>query len=410
MKLVRSSLLSVFLVSILLFSCSGPYKGYKESESGLRYKFIDKNECDRPATVGDLINFSFTMFTPDTTYTDSAFFVEKQMLGESQYQADVYEALGMMCEGDSASFVFNTDSLIRYFGFSFLDSAENVFFNIKLHKIFTPEMIQAEEDSLYKAEMIYFEQYKVDNLTEYTELAPGVWFKELVKGKGMHISDTAIISLIMYGSTLQGEVFIPENDKKVDFRLIDDLGINLNWNEALRRMTTGGEAELILTSPNAFGRSGFRNQIKPFQTLKLHLKIASVASGMKEFEGYSIREFVSRQDDFGKPLSNGMYYVVKEKGTGEKLKSKDKVMVHYTGFYLDMGVFDSSRERGEPMEVTIDQSDVIKGWHEALKMMRVGEKARFLIPSKLAYGEEGMSPMIRPYSPLIFDLEVVEKL
>jgi FKBP-type peptidyl-prolyl cis-trans isomerase len=150
--------------------------------------------------------------------------------------------------------------------------------------------------------------------------------------------------------------------------------------------------------------------VGPYQSVKLEIEIVKVSPGMKEFEGYSLKKYIKHNNITEKPLANGMYYILQEKGTGPQLKSKDKVKVHYVGFYLDMGVFDSSRQRDEPMDIVIDESDVIKGWHQALKMMRVGEKARFILPSSLAYGAEGMPPAIRPYSPLIFDLEVVEKL
>ena len=80
--------------------------------------------------------------------------------------------------------------------------------------------------------------------------------------------------------------------------------------------------------------------------------------------------------------------------------------VHYEGRLLDGTVFDSSYKRGEPTEFTPTQ--VIKGWTEALTMMSVGSKWQLYIPYELAYGERGAGKDIKPYSMLIFDVELIE--
>jgi FKBP-type peptidyl-prolyl cis-trans isomerase FklB len=82
------------------------------------------------------------------------------------------------------------------------------------------------------------------------------------------------------------------------------------------------------------------------------------------------------------------------------------VKVHYEGRLLDGTVFDSSYKRGEPAEFTPMQ--VIKGWTEALTLMPVGSKWQLYIPYELGYGERGAGENIKPYSMLIFDVELLE--
>ena len=105
-------------------------------------------------------------------------------------------------------------------------------------------------------------------------------------------------------------------------------------------------------------------------------------------------------------LPSGLQYQVLVKGEGEVPQATDRVKVNYEGRLIDGTVFDASARHGnEPAEFTPQQ--VIKGWTEALTMMPVGSKWRLFIPSDLAYGDRDQG-QIKPYSTLIFDVELVE--
>lgn len=105
-------------------------------------------------------------------------------------------------------------------------------------------------------------------------------------------------------------------------------------------------------------------------------------------------------------LPSGLQYTVLKEGTGPKPTANDKVKCHYEGKLLDGTVFDSSIQRGEPIEIGV--SGVIAGWTEALQLMPVGSKWRLFIPSNLAYGDQQAGPTIKPGSTLIFDVELLE--
>ena len=103
--------------------------------------------------------------------------------------------------------------------------------------------------------------------------------------------------------------------------------------------------------------------------------------------------------------ASGLQYKVLVKGDGTVPRMSDKVQVHYEGRLIDGTVFDASAKHGDkPSEFQPDQ--VIKGWTEALTMMPVGSKWQLYIPQQLAYGERNMGT-IKPYSALIFDVELV---
>ena len=108
------------------------------------------------------------------------------------------------------------------------------------------------------------------------------------------------------------------------------------------------------------------------------------------------------------PTASGLYFVEREPGDGPRVQAGQTVAVHYEGRMLDGTVFDSSYERGEPLEFAVGEGRVIQGWDEGIGMMREGGQARLVVPSNLAYGEMGAGDLIPPFSTLVFDVEVVE--
>ena len=117
-----------------------------------------------------------------------------------------------------------------------------------------------------------------------------------------------------------------------------------------------------------------------------------------------LAENKSKKDVF--TTESGLQYQVVTEGTGDKPTATDKVKVHYTGTLLDGTKFDSSVDRGEPMEFPVN--GVIKGWTEVLQLMPVGSKYIVWIPSDLAYGERGAGQDIKPNSMLKFEIELLE--
>ena len=105
-------------------------------------------------------------------------------------------------------------------------------------------------------------------------------------------------------------------------------------------------------------------------------------------------------------LPSGLQYTIVQAGTGPKPALTDMVRVHYHGTLIDGKVFDSSVERGQPIELAVN--GVIPGWTEALQLMPVGSKWKLFIPSNLGYGDQAAGPMIGPGSTLIFEVELLE--
>ncbi len=112
----------------------------------------------------------------------------------------------------------------------------------------------------------------------------------------------------------------------------------------------------------------------------------------------------------GKPTTtaSGLKYYVLAPGKGAVVaKSGNQVKVHYTGWLTDGKKFDSSLDRGEPIQFALGVGQVIKGWDEGVTGMKIGEKRQLQIPAALGYGARGAGGAIPPNADLIFDVELV---
>ena len=161
------------------------------------------------------------------------------------------------------------------------------------------------------------------------------------------------------------------------------------------------------------------------EIIKLQIvRVGTEAEGFKAvevfrtFEGLSekrIAEVKVSQDaeldniatGFSKTKS-GLRYQILQEGDGAKAEKGKTVSVHYKGQLADGTVFDSSYKRKEPIEFPLGVGQVISGWDEGIQLLKVGDKARFVIPSDLAYGSQGAGGVIPPDANLIFDVELMD--
>ncbi|PCJ67509.1 MAG: peptidylprolyl isomerase [Bacteroidetes bacterium] len=166
---------------------------------------------------------------------------------------------------------------------------------------------------------------------------------------------------------------------------------NKSFLTGIQRVFDGKENEISDEDANTFMRAYFAKLQKAKVALDL-AKNDSFLAANRAIEGVKVTQ-------------SGLQYRVITEGHGAIPEVGDTVKVHYTGKFMDGKVFDSSVERGEPMDIKNNQ--VIKGWTEALTMMPVGSKWELVIPSDLAYGERG-SGRIPANAALIFEVELLD--
>ncbi len=182
-------------------------------------------------------------------------------------------------------------------------------------------------------------------------------------------------------------VLIGQNLKKQGLTKIDPAV----FTKAIQDVTSGGTTKIDPTSANKLV-SDFTAKEKANANKK------NIEEGADFLETNGKRPGVVT-------LPSGLQYEVLTEGTGPVPTASDKVKVHYTGTLINGTVFDSSVERGEPIVFPV--TGVIKGWIEALQLMKVGSKWKLFIPQNLAYGERGAGAQIGPFATLIFEVELL---
>ncbi|MEL6916162.1 MAG: peptidylprolyl isomerase [Bacteroidota bacterium] len=143
------------------------------------------------------------------------------------------------------------------------------------------------------------------------------------------------------------------------------------------------------------------NAIDAFKTFE-----SSKEKRLAEEKARAIAELEKVAAGFDETAS-GLRYKIIQKGDGPKAEKGKTVSVHYEGALINGQVFDSSYKRNEPIDFQLGVGQVISGWDEGIGLLQVGDKARFVIPSDLAYGSAGAGGVIPPDAILIFDVELM---
>lgn len=119
-----------------------------------------------------------------------------------------------------------------------------------------------------------------------------------------------------------------------------------------------------------------------------------------------IIDYILGQDIAYQRSNSGLYYAILEIGEGNTYNHGEPCSAHYQGYFLDGRVFDSSIEKGKPLNFRVGQ--MVAGWNEALKLLTPGSQAKLILPSALAYGDRGFPGYVPPNSVIAFDLQTLE--
>lgn len=170
------------------------------------------------------------------------------------------------------------------------------------------------------------------------------------------------------------------------------------WDEGIALLKVGSKAIFTIPPQLAYGSQGVGGVIGPNETLIFEVELLEIVEAPKSFD-------VSGKDTV--TTSSGLKIIKLNNTEGNQPSNGKIVQVHYSGYLENGKMFDSSVERGQPLDFPIGQGRVIKGWDEGIALLKVGEKARLIIPHELAYGEKGYPPVIPAKSTLIFDVELI---
>ena len=197
------------------------------------------------------------------------------------------------------------------------------------------------------------------------------------------IKDGDFLEIAMVGTLVDtGDVFVDTGE--VGQPIVFPYGEGIffpGWDPIFEGKKVGDHISIDIPAEDAFGEQGAPPTIPPNADLHFEIDILNILTVQRE---------------------------VTKEGDGPQPAEGDTVRVHYTGMLEDGTVFDSSIDRGEPIEFPLGQGFVIPGWEIGIAEMHVGEQAVLTIPSALAYGPQGSPPTIPPDATLIFEVELVE--
>lgn len=223
-----------------------------------------------------------------------------------------------------------------------------------------------------------------------TEIEPGLSYVDSLVGSGDVVgADDFILAHYtgwVYTDGQKGEKFDSSHDRgePIAFPLGRSFVIP-GWEKGVPGMKVGGKRTLVIGHELAYGEQGRPPQIPPSATLMFDIEVVDLPK---------------------------VEVQIQEQGTGAVAEVGDQVSVHYTGWLWENGAtgteFDSSHGRGVPYRFTLGARMVIPGWDQGLTGMKVGTKARLIIPPVMGYGKRGSGPNIPPNSTLCFDVELME--
>src|SRR5437870_1061363 len=200
----------------------------------------------------------------------------------------------------------------------------------------------------------------------------------------------------------------PSQLKDLKDKVSYSIGLDLGFNFKKQNLELNPDALLAGVKDALGGKQPLLNENEVKETMTaLTKEIENKQKALAEQNVKDGEKFLAenKKKEGVKTTASGLQYKVIKEGTGPKPKLTDAVVANYRGTLINGTEFDSSYKRGQP--ATFPLTGVIKGWTEALQLMKVGSKYQLFIPANLAYGNRAMGADIGPNSTLIFEVELV---
>ncbi len=436
----KNILLALFSVSFFVtISCSKQkYAGFEQID-GVYVKYHQKSELDKKPILSEFVTVEMVYRLPDTVLFNSMDEGEEALVFpmiEPTFQGDLYAGLGFLHIGDSVTFVFPADSFFMVTaGYpelpDFVEPGSDMFFDVKLINIQTSEEIATEQRMLYNElraqERSEIEVYLAANSITVEPKTSGMYVVEEKRGTGRLPKKGEMLRLHFTIEKLDGsQLFTSYGMDPIDVEYGSEFETK-GFSEGIGYLRKAGKTKLIVPSQLAYDSVGVPQVLPPFTTLVYQLELMDIlsleqvekerlekvkaeeaaAEQARMNEPMLIEHYINDQKIDVEPLASGLYYIEQEAGDGVTPTEGSTVEVHYTLYNIFGIPLQSSKEMGQTFEFQVGVGQVIRGWEEGIMLMHAGGKARLIIPSNLAYGASKRGNDITPYSPLVFDIELV---
>lgn len=352
------------------------------TESGLEIKFLKYYPKNTAAKKGCRVSVHYVGKLTNDTVFDSSYKRNKPYtfeLGKGNVIKGWDEGIAYLHESDSAILTIPPSLAYGETTMGSIPANSTLIFNVVLVKVNEPYDCTGKDT---------------------VKTASGLKYIVVSKGRGIKV-DTGMNVTIHYTGYLEdGKVFLSSLDDDEPLTLPIGKGkVFKGWDEGLTYLYVGDKARIFVPYDLGFGEKANgsipakSNLIFDVEIIKAEIPVATVS--------YDV------QGKDTNTTASGLKYIIVKEGTGIQAASGNTVKVHYTGYFTNGTIFDSSVERGEPIEFVLGAGNVIKGWDEGIALLKVGGKARLIIPYSLGYGENDFYT-IPGKSTLIFDVELVD--
>ena len=422
----------IALVLLSLFSCD---REYKKTENGALMKFYEINKNNEMPEIGDLVLVDVTQKIADSVLFSSEMIGEpfEVLIEEPSFVGDFMCALMSMHLNDHASLVFSLDSMFLSIGEQVPDIVESgtmTEMDIVLKEIVKKEVLEEELRneliSRKNEEVLMLETYYNDDKCIITE--DSLIVLNINKGNGKFAKAGNIMKVYFTFNTLEGDTLLDFMTGEPYELVFGDMALGQGFYVALSLVGKGGKAEFIIPSSLAFGSEGLQDAILPYTPFGLKLEVIDImtsdeyeaeqkaikekedaanAKRLKE-EPKRIAKYIKDNNITEKPQISGLYYIEKQVGEGDFVQEGDLVAVHYSIYNLDNQLIESSYDYGQPLPFVYGSDQMIAGIEEAIGYMRVGGKARIVVPSRLGFGDITIDESLPANTPLVIDLEFVD--
>ncbi len=414
----------------MLTACSEKFPGYKKTADGLYYKFYHQDAAAHKPNATDYVKVEMACYLHDALYYDWQKIGNEvySQLKESKFAGDLMEAYNMMHVGDSASFYIKADSTaVLYFDqdpAAIGMKADDYFrFEVKLVDALTKEQFKAtierNREQMRQASRQRLADYIEREGITATPTSSGVYIILVEKGKGSCPVTGDKVELdfeaFLLDGTSVGSTY--GQDEKLSFVLGEGNTLP-GWEEVVPLMHLGERVRAIMPFEMAYGEHqvgdipAYSNLVYDIKLLKITSKeeldkqAAAEKEALKTQSEQAFWDYL-KANDITEYTANGLFFKKLTTTEGAKPEVGQTVRIKYVAKYLDGTELGSSDQLGEFYEMEYGKGAVLKGLEEGVGLMRVGEKARFVMPYTLAYGDNPYNN-IPAYSNLVFDVELLE--
>jgi FKBP-type peptidyl-prolyl cis-trans isomerase FkpA len=243
------------------------------------------------------------------------------------------------------------------------------------------------------------------NVLEYQET--GIYYQVVSPGTGPAVEYADMVPAIITTRSLDGQ-YVSIDTFSISNRYYNYLGyfnpeaIRLGVKEVLKK--SNGTIRMIIPSRLAFGRNG-SSGIPGNASLDMTVRVLDV-NRLAEYEDFTINKHLQSNSLTGfTKTSTGLYYKIAQPGTGSPISIDSTIVANYTGKLLNGVVFDKAAGGSE---ATFPLKSLVKGWQEAIPLIKQGGTIRVIVPSSLAYGLQGSGSSIPAFSVLDFEINVTD--